>query len=218
MIYRYPRYGELFDAWQAQKNSGGASRCSARRIFATCRCGRSSPGSTRSSRRTTPRCASGSSAGRNFTPADQRRMGEKQREIVGQVLPEYRKLAATGQIEISTTPYYHPILPLLCDSNIAGVAHPGVPLPPRFRYPADARRQLALAREYCAQHFGVAPVGLWPSEGSVSDEVFAIAAELGFEWAATDSGVLNRTLGQRACRWTASTGPTSGGRAGRRWA
>ena len=102
-----------------------------------------------------------------------------------------------GQIEISTTPYYHPILPLLCDSNIAGVAHPNVPLPPRFRYPGDARRQLQLAREYVEQHFGVAPVGLWPSEGSVSDEVFTLASELGFEWAATDSGVLDRTQ-QRA--------------------
>ena len=131
--------------------------------------------------------------GRNFTLADQRRMGEKQREIVGQVLPAYAKLAATGQIEISTTPYYHPILPLLCDSNIAGVSHPNVPLPPRFRYPGDARRQLELAREYVEQHFGVAPVGLWPSEGSVSDEVFTFASELGFEWAATDSGVLDRT-------------------------
>ena len=77
------------------------------------------------------------------------------------------------------------------------MAHPNVPLPPRFRYPDDARRQLELAREYVEQHFGVAPVGLWPSEGSVSDEVFALAAELGFEWAATDSGVLDRTQ-QRA--------------------
>jgi hypothetical protein len=126
--------------------------------------------------------------------ADQRRMGEKQREIVNLVIPEYQKLALSGQIEVSTTPYYHPILPLVCDSNIASVAHPGVPLPPRYRYPQDARRQLALAREYCTTHFGVAPVGLWPSEGSVSDEVFAIAAELGYQWAATDSGVLNRTL------------------------
>jgi alpha-amylase/alpha-mannosidase (GH57 family) len=134
--------------------------------------------------------------GRDFTPADQRRMGEKQREMVGQVLPVYRRLAAAGQIEISTTPYYHPILPLLCDSNIADVAHANVPLPPRFRYPDDARRQLVLAREYMVRQFGAAPVGLWPSEGSVSDEVFAMASELGFEWAATDSGVLNRTLGR----------------------
>src|SRR5581483_3443599 len=127
---------------------------------------------------------------------DQARMGLKQREIVGKVLPEYQKLAATGQIEISTTPFYHPILPLICDSDIAGVAHTDVPLPPRFRYPGDARRQLALARDYVAREFGVAPVGLWPSEGSVSDEALTIAADLGFEWAATDSGVLNRSLGR----------------------
>ena len=135
--------------------------------------------------------------GSNFTLDDQRRMGVKQREIIGLVLPTYARLAQSGQIEISTTPYYHPILPLLCDSNIAGVAHPNVPLPPRFRYPDDARKQLELARDYVEQHFGVAPVGLWPSEGSVSDEVFTIASELGFEWSATDSGVLDRTK-QRA--------------------
>jgi alpha-amylase/alpha-mannosidase (GH57 family) len=76
------------------------------------------------------------------------------------------------------------------------VSHPNVPLPPRFRYPGDARMQLAMSREYCEKVFGTKPVGLWPSEGSVSDEVFAIASELGFEWAATDSGVLNRTVGQ----------------------
>src|SRR5437764_979532 len=83
-----------------------------------------------------------------------------------------------------------PMQPRPCDSNIAAVAHPNVPLPPRFRYPDDARKQLLLAREYVEQHFGVPPVGLWPSEGSVSDEVFTIASELGFEWSATDSGVL----------------------------
>ena len=72
-----------------------------------------------------------------------------------------------------------------------------MPLPPRFRYPQDARRQLALAREYIAADISARRrSGLWPSEGSVSDEVFAIAAELGFEWAATDSGVLDRTLGR----------------------
>ena len=76
------------------------------------------------------------------------------------------------------------------------MSHPGVPLPPRFRYPEDARTQLEMAREYVEREFGVAPVGLWPSEGSVSDEVFGIAAEVGFGWAATDSGVLGRTLGR----------------------
>ena len=42
--------------------------------------------------------------------------------------------------------------------------------------------------------FGQAPLGLWPSEGSVSNAALGIAAELGFTWAATDEGVLGRTL------------------------
>jgi alpha-amylase/alpha-mannosidase (GH57 family) len=134
--------------------------------------------------------------GADYTLDDQRLVGRKQLEILGKVIPIYREMAGAGQIEVSTTPYYHPILPLLCDSNIASVSHPGVPLPPPFRYPEDAHTQLEMARKYVEREFGVAPVGLWPSEGSVSDEVFGIAAEVGFHWAASDSGVLGRTLGR----------------------
>jgi alpha-amylase/alpha-mannosidase (GH57 family) len=134
--------------------------------------------------------------GANYTLDDQRLVGRKQLEILGKVIPIYREMAGTGQIEVSTTPYYHPILPLLCDSNIASVSHPGIPLPPPFRYPEDARTQLEMARHYVEREFGVAPAGLWPSEGSVSDETFGIAAEAGFRWAASDSGVLGRTLGR----------------------
>jgi alpha-amylase/alpha-mannosidase (GH57 family) len=195
MIYRYPRYGQLFGAWRAQKNSGSRSLFGAQE-FRDLQMWSQLAWFDEEFQEHDEEVRDWVARDRNFTPADQRRMGEKQREIVGKVLPEYQQVAGLGQIEISTTPYYHPILPLLCDSNIAGVSHPGVPLPPRFRYPQDARRQLALARGYIEQNFGVAPVGLWPSEGSVSDEVFTIAAELGFDWAATDNGVLNRTLGR----------------------
>ena len=66
---------------------------------------------------------------RNFTEEDKSVLMEKQHELLGAVLPEYRLAAARGQIEISTTPYYHPILPLLCDSDIARVANPHTPLP-----------------------------------------------------------------------------------------
>ena len=195
MIYRYPRYGELFDAWQAQKQSGSWRLFGAQGIR-DLQMWSQLAWFDEEFHANDPEVREWIARERNFTLADQRRMGEKQREIMGKILPEYQKLASTGQIEISTTPYYHPILPLLCDSNIASVAHPGVALPPRFRHPEDARRQLALSRESIAKNFGVAPVGLWPSEGSVSDEVFSIAADLGFQWAATDSGVLNRTLGR----------------------
>jgi len=195
MIYRYPRYGELYDAWRAQKNTGGAHLFAVQE-FRDLQMWSQLAWFDEEFKSSDPEIQEWMRRGRNFLLADQQRMGEKQREIVGQVLPEYRKLAERGQIEISTTPYYHPILPLLCDSNIAAVSHPNVPLPLRFRYPQDARQQLALSREFIRRHFGAAPAGLWPSEGSVSDEVFSIAAELGFEWAATDSGVLDRTVGR----------------------
>ncbi len=138
------------------------------------------------------------SKGRDYSLQDQAVMARKQREALASVLPVYREFSARGQIEISATPFYHPILPLVCDSDIAAVPHPGVSLPARFVYPGDAREQLRRARSYMEGKMGVAPVGLWPSEGSVSDEALAIAAECGFTWAASDNGVLGRTLGQDA--------------------
>jgi alpha-amylase/alpha-mannosidase (GH57 family) len=196
MIYRYPRYGELYNAWQTQQNTGSRSVFGAQE-FRDLQMWSQLAWFDEEFQEHDAEVREWVQRGRNFSPADQRRMGEKQREIVGRVMPEYRKLAASGQIEISTTPFYHPILPLLCDSNVASMAHPNVSLPPRFRYPQDARQQLSMAREYITRHFGVAPAGLWPSEGSVSDEVFQIASEAGFEWSATDSGVLNRTLSRQ---------------------
>jgi alpha-amylase/alpha-mannosidase (GH57 family) len=136
--------------------------------------------------------------GRGYSLADQQLMTRKQREALAGVLPAYREFAQTGQIEISTTPFYHPILPLVCDSDIASISHPGVTLPSRFRYPADARAQLQRARSYMWQMLGVTPDGLWPSEGSVSNDALSLAAESGFKWAASDNGVLSRTLNQVA--------------------
>jgi alpha-amylase/alpha-mannosidase (GH57 family) len=133
--------------------------------------------------------------GTDFTEQDKQDLRAKQIELLGRVLPEYRHAASTGQIEISATPFYHPILPLLCDSDIARVSNPGTPLPvPAFRHPEDAREQLARARRYHERVFGKAPDGLWPSEGSVSEQALTIAAELGFKWFATDEGVLGHTL------------------------
>lgn len=133
--------------------------------------------------------------GKDFTEKDKADLKAKQLELVRMVLPAHREAAARGQIEISTTPFYHPILPLLCDSDIARVANPGTPLPRRaFRHPEDAREQLQRAKEYHERIFGVKPSGLWPSEGSVSDQALTIAAEEGFRWFGTDEGVLGRTL------------------------
>jgi len=133
--------------------------------------------------------------GANYTEEEKKQLRAKQLELLGRVLPEYRAAAERGQIEISTTPFYHPILPLLCDTDIAKVSNPYTPLlNPAFRYPGDAREQLVRARAYHQRVFGQPPAGMWPSEGSVSDQVLDIAAELGFRWFATDEGVLGRTL------------------------
>jgi alpha-amylase/alpha-mannosidase (GH57 family) len=133
--------------------------------------------------------------GKDFTEKDKADLKTKQLELLGLVLPICREAAARKQIEISTTPFYHPILPLVCDSDIARVANPSTPLPRRaYRRPEDAREQLRRAKEYHERVFGAKPVGLWPSEGSVSDQAMSIAAEEGFQWFGTDEGVLGRTL------------------------
>jgi alpha-amylase/alpha-mannosidase (GH57 family) len=135
------------------------------------------------------------SKGKEFTEKDKEALKAKQLELLGLVLPEYRRAAESGQVELSTTPFYHPILPLICDSDIARVANPGTPLPRRaYRHPEDAREQLRRAREYHQRVFGAKPAGVWPSEGSVSDQALTIAAEEGFQWFGTDEGVLGRTL------------------------
>jgi alpha-amylase/alpha-mannosidase (GH57 family) len=136
-----------------------------------------------------------SGRGKNYSEADKTVLKTKQLEFLKLVLPIYKEAAARGQIELSTTPFYHPILPLVCDSDMARVANPSTPLPKRaYRHPEDAREQLRRARQYHERMFGVAPAGLWPSEGSVSDQSLAIAAEEGFKWFGTDEGVLGRTL------------------------
>src|SRR5882672_31390 len=193
MIYRYPRYGELYDAWQASnRNVERGRRAFGVQGFRDLQVLSQVAWFDEEFLEGDAEVRALVEKGRNFSLDDQALMGRKQLEILALVLPTYRRLAAAGQIEISTTPFYHPILPLICDSDIAAVSHPGVPLPSRFHYPQDAREQLQMARDFFAP---VQPRGLWPSEGSVSDEVFSIAAETGFTWAASDSGVLDRTLG-----------------------
>jgi len=133
--------------------------------------------------------------GRTYSEADKSILRNKEMELFKVTLEEYRKAAERGQIELSTSPFYHPILPLVCDTEVATESHPGVRLPHRrFRHPEDARDQLRAAIALHEKVFGRRPVGLWPSEGSVSDAVLGLAAAEGFKWAATDEGVLGRTL------------------------
>jgi alpha-amylase/alpha-mannosidase (GH57 family) len=132
---------------------------------------------------------------RGYDEDDKSLLHLKEVEIFQKVLGEYRSAQERGQIEISTSPFFHPILPLLCDTNIAAESHPGIRLPRHhFQHPEDARDQLRAATKLHQQVFGSKPRGLWPSEGSVSDELLRLAADEGFAWAATDEGVLGRSL------------------------
>jgi alpha-amylase/alpha-mannosidase (GH57 family) len=134
--------------------------------------------------------------GRNYTLEDQRFVVQHEREELAKVLPAHAQAAKKGLIELSTSPFYHPILPLVVDTNAGAVSSPGLTLPQnRFRHPEDAREQILRGLDLHEQVFGVRPQGMWPSEGSVSEEAIATAHQLGVKWMATDEGVLGRSLG-----------------------
>jgi len=134
--------------------------------------------------------------GRGFTEEDKMQLHDVELELLRKIIPEYRAAAARGQVELSTSPFYHPILPLLCDTDVYLRTHPESRMPRRrFVHPEDAREQLTRAAALHERLFGRRPVGLWPSEGSVSDAMVPLAAEAGFAWMATDEMILGRTLG-----------------------
>jgi alpha-amylase/alpha-mannosidase (GH57 family) len=134
--------------------------------------------------------------GRGYSLEDQSFVIARERELLARVLPAHAEAARQGRIEISTSPFYHPILPLICDTNVGAVSTPGLALPQnRFRHPEDARVQLQRGLDLLQRVFGVRPQGVWPSEGSVSEEVLTIAQSLGVKWMATDEEVLGRSSG-----------------------
>jgi alpha-amylase/alpha-mannosidase (GH57 family) len=133
--------------------------------------------------------------GKNFSEEEKALLLETQRRLISEIIPLYKKLHDEGKAELSVTPYYHPILPLLCDSRIARVAMPKANLPTiRFRHPEDARGQIAQGLACFEELFGFRPRGMWPSEGSVSDEALAIMAEHGLGWSASDEWILSHSL------------------------
>jgi alpha-amylase/alpha-mannosidase (GH57 family) len=133
---------------------------------------------------------------RGYSLEDQAFVIRRERELMAKVLPAYAEAARKGLIEISATPFYHPISPLVCDTNAGATSSPGLPLPQnRFCHPQDAREQLVRALDLHERVFGIRPNGLWPSEGSVSEESIAIAHSEGIRWMATDEGVLGRSTG-----------------------
>lgn len=135
--------------------------------------------------------------GRDFSEEDKKVVLARHKELMGRISPVYREAQQKGQIEVSTTPFYHPIMPLVLDTNLARVARPEITLPrQRFSHPEDVRAQLVSAVEYHEKLFGSRPRGMWPSEGSVAPEVLPFMAEVGIRWTATDEEVLAHSTGQ----------------------
>ncbi|MCP5106242.1 MAG: hypothetical protein GY950_22845 [bacterium] len=133
--------------------------------------------------------------GQHFTEADKAIIEAAELELLGKIIPEYKAYADSGQIEICTTPFYHPILPLLLDPQQGRAANPDLPrYPLHFSWPGDAAAQLESALAYMEKTFGRRPAGIWPSEGSLSQEVLGMLDGMGAAWTATDELNLSQSL------------------------
>jgi alpha-amylase/alpha-mannosidase (GH57 family) len=132
--------------------------------------------------------------GRDFTEQEKNALLDIHQEILGLILPEYRAASDRGQIELTTTPYFHPIMPLVYDTHIARRCQPHSPLPSPFSAPDDVRAQLRLAQELHEQVFGKRARGLWPSEGSIAPEIVPLMVEAGFNYFCSDEGNLFKSL------------------------
>jgi alpha-amylase/alpha-mannosidase (GH57 family) len=131
------------------------------------------------------------SRGRNYSEEDKTALIARQYDILRRVLPLHIELAKRGQVELSTTPFYHPILPLLFDKKLAREALPEAKLP-RYTggYPEDAAYHVRRAIDYHTKTFGQAPRGMWPAEGSVCQDMIPLLVRHGMRWIATDEEIL----------------------------
>jgi len=133
--------------------------------------------------------------GRDFSEEDKRVVLDKALDVMKMVLPIHKELQDAGQIEVTMTPFAHPILPLLYDTNLAAVGMPDAPLPKRFSFPQDAIAHLRLGIERYEKIFGCKPRGMWPAEGSVAQEIVRLVSEAGITWMASGEQVLAKSIG-----------------------
>lgn len=133
--------------------------------------------------------------GNNFSEADKKNLLDWQIEFLGRIIPAYREMSQSGRIDISFTPYFHPIIPLLCDTDSAREAMPEVVLPKnRFQHPEDAKWHIESAAAKFMELFDKPINGMWPSEGSVSEIALRLFSESGVKWLATDEDILFQSL------------------------
>lgn len=137
--------------------------------------------------------------GKGYTLRDRRALLEIIGGLIGGVIPRYKALAESGRVELSTSPYAHPIIPLLIDLNSARQAMPDAKMPALEAYPGGAERarwHIDYGIEVFEKYFGFKPKGCWPSEGSVSDDAAVLFEECGFQWIASGENVLRNSLSQ----------------------
>jgi alpha-amylase/alpha-mannosidase (GH57 family) len=134
--------------------------------------------------------------GRDYAEADKEVILNEHARLIAEVIPLHRRLQDAGQIEITTTPFFHPILPLLLDTDLARIAVPDIKLPPRFTYGFDAVAQVEMGVNYYTELFGQPPRGMWPAEGAVAQGIVGMVAREGIQWMASDEEVLARSLGR----------------------
>ena len=126
-------------------------------------------------------------------------MFAEQLRLISEVIPVHKELQDAGKIEVTMTPYAHPILPLLVSTNMTLVANPTMELPSKdFTYGQDAIAQVQLGVQFYQDHFGRAPRGMWPAEGSVAQEIVNMVSAAGIQWMASDEGVLAASLGMES--------------------
>ena len=135
--------------------------------------------------------------GAKFTEEDKTAVLKAQMDCINAVVPAWRALYDAGKVEITATPFYHPILPLLINSRHAQRAVPDMALPDDFIAPDDAMAQVERAAAFHEKTWGRRPTGMWPAEGSVSPEVIPLFRRAGVEWIATDEDILFASLGRR---------------------
>ena len=133
--------------------------------------------------------------GKDFSEEDKTILFDQVRAVMAQVIPIHKKLQDQGQVQVITTPYAHPILPLIYDSKKALVGNPSGEAPNRFSWPNDAIVHLNKSVEMYTEHFGQAPVGLWPGEGAVSEDIIPLVAKAGYQFMQTGEPVLAQSLG-----------------------
>ncbi len=134
--------------------------------------------------------------GENFSEEDKEILFAEHQRLINEVIPIHKKLQDAGQIEVTMTPFAHPILPLLVDTNLAREALPDIELPQaRFTYGQDAVAQVERGVQLYEEHFDQPPRGMWPAEGSVAQEIVTMVSQNGLQWMASDEGVLANSLG-----------------------